>query len=123
MKGCLYALGILAVLYVAVTLVFWYRGGPGNRYDVSRLQTEIALDLPVGTPRIQVKKWLTSNGFDVFPFGLKGAKTSPQSVGLGGRRYNTRSEIVCTYDVVLTFAFDGKNRLIRSSAEELSACL
>lgn len=122
MKGCLYFAGLLLILILCVNAVFWYRNGLGNRYNKARLRTEIATDLPIGSSKTQVKTWLYSNGFDVYQFDIGNSKNL-QSQGLGGRRYNTRSEIVCTYDVIVTFAFDKSNRVVRSDVEELSACL
>lgn len=122
MKGCFYFAGILACLILCVNGVFWYSNGPGNRYDKNRLRREIATYLPIGSSKTQVKTWLYSNGFDAYQFDIGNSKSKPPQ-GLGGRKYNTRSEIVCTYDALVTFAFDKNNRLIRASVEELSACL
>ena len=117
-KGCLYFVGCILLIIGAANTVFWYQNGPGNRYDVIRLEREIATDLPVGTKKAEVRSWLTSNDFDVYEMNENPAETI-----VGGRKYNTRSEIVCSYDALVTFAFDKQDRLIRSGAKEFSACL
>ena len=116
-KGCFCLAGLLFLAIVIAQTTFWYQNGPGNRYDVARLKREIARDLPIGSSKTKIKSWLVSNGFDVYEQNAN----SPTAI-LGGRRYDTRSEIVCTYDALVTFALDGKNRLLRSDVEELSAC-
>ena len=121
MKILLYCAGILLGLFFCINVAFWYFNGPGNRYDVNRLRREIATDLPIGSSKTEVKTWLHFNGFDVYSFDI-GSSKNPQPQGLGGRKYNTRSEIVCTYDALVTFAFDKSNRLIRSDVKEFSAC-
>lgn len=137
MKGCLYAIVGLFALILVSNLVFWVVSGPANPNSVPRLERAIAAELPSGTGRAQVKSWLIARGFDVYPEcfnanyknkngGLlnHGDPNYKHSLhDLGGRKYRTRSELVCSYDVIVSFAFDDNQRLIRSGVQELSACL
>lgn len=137
MKGCFYAIGGLFVLFLAGNFIFWFKNGPGNRYDVSRLKHDIAVNVPVGSTKTQVSSWLKTHGFTIYPYCFDASHKNKNGDFLNygnpkykhplhdllGRKDYTRSEIVCSYDVIVSFAFDKNNKIIRSGVEELSTCL
>lgn len=137
MRSCFYVMGVLTCLPLLAIFVFWFMNGSGNRYDVGRLQGEIQQNVLVGSSKAQIITWLKSKNFTIYRDCFDASHKNKQGDYLNygnpknthvehdllGRKNYTRSEIVCAYDVIVTFAFDKNDKLIRSGVREFSACL
>jgi hypothetical protein len=109
MKCCIW-IGAITVL-VASCIAGMVFGPDTPDREIARLNRQIETDLPLGTSRVEVEKWLTNRpDFDIF----SDAANHPQLLrGTAGRGYFW----YWSGDLTIFFSFDGQDRLVNHHIE------